>query len=88
MRYRISFTARVDKEMDGLPRNVQRRVARWLDLLAEDPRREGTRKLEGHEGLRRVHAGKDYVIVYTVSDKDVLVLIVRVAHRGDVYRGL
>jgi mRNA interferase RelE/StbE len=88
MRYRIAFTTRADKEMDTLPRHVQRRVARWLDLLADDPRREGTRKLEAHEGLRRVHAGKDYVIVYTVSDKEVLVLVVRVAHRGDVYRGL
>jgi mRNA interferase RelE/StbE len=59
-----------------------------MDLLALDPHREGTRKLEGQEGLRRVHASKDYVIVYVVRRQEVLVLVVRVAHRKDVYRGL
>ena len=88
MRYRIDFTARAEKELDELPRHIQSRIARWLDLLADDPRREGTKKLEGHRELRRVHASKDYVIVYTVRDEQVLVLIVRVAHRKDVYRGL
>jgi mRNA interferase RelE/StbE len=64
------------------------RIARWLDLLSDDPRREGTKKLEGPKDLRRVHASKDYVIVYTVRGKEVLVLIVRVAHCKEVYRGL
>ena len=86
--YRLAFTPRAERELAELPRHVQRRIARWLDLLAADPRREGTKKLEDHEGLRRVHASKDYVIVYTVRDREVLVLIVRVAHRREVYRGL
>ena len=88
MRYRIAFTARSEKELEGLPRHVQKRIARWLALLSDDPRREGTRKLEGHGELRRVHASRDYVIVYTVRDEEVLVLVVRVAHRKDAYRGL
>jgi len=88
VRYQIAFTARAEKELDELPHHVQSRIARWLDLLAEDPHREGTKKLEGPSGLRRVHASKDYVIVYAVREKEVLVLIVRVAHRKDAYRGL
>ncbi len=88
MRYRIAFTPRSEKELEELPRRIQRRIARWLDLLADDPRREGTKQLEGRSGLRRIHASKDYVIIYVVRDKEVLVLIVRVAHRKDVYRGL
>ena len=56
--------------------------------MTDGPRREGTKKLEGHGELRRVHASKDYVIVYAVRDKEVLVLIVRVGHRREVYRGL
>jgi len=88
VRYRIAFTARSEKELEGLPRHVQKRIARWLALLSDDPRREGTRKLEGHGELRRVHASRDYVIVYTVRDEEVLVLVVRVAHRKDAYRGL
>ena len=88
MRYRIGFTAQADRQFDSLPRHVQRRVARWIDLLADDPRREGTRKLRGPGDLRRVHASKDYVIVYAVRNKEVLVLIVRVAHRKEAYQGL
>ena len=88
MRYRVVFAPRADKELAALPRPVQRRIARWIDLLAEDPRREGTKKLTGPRGLRRVHAGRDYVILYVVRNKTLLVLIVRVAHRKDVYRGL
>ena len=88
MRYRIAFIARADKELDELPGHIQKRIARWLDLLADDPRREGTKKLEGRCDLRRIHASKDYVIVYTIRDKEVLVLIVRVTHRKDVSRGL
>ena len=88
MRYHVAFTARAEKELDKLPHHVQSRIARWLDLLAEDPRRAGTKKLEGHPDLRRVHASKDYVIVYTVRDNELLVLVVRVTHRKDAYRGL
>jgi mRNA interferase RelE/StbE len=88
MQYRIGLTARAAEEFNDLPRHVQKRVARWLDLLAEDPRREGTKKLEGTTELRRVHASMDYVIVYTIREKEILVLVVRVGHRREVYRRL
>jgi mRNA interferase RelE/StbE len=88
MRYRIAFTPRAERELEGLPAHVQRRVARWLDLLAENPRREGTKKLTGQQDLWRVHAGKDYVVVYQARDQEVLVIVVRVSHRSDVYRRL
>jgi len=88
VRHRVIFTPRAEREFEGLPRHVQRRIARWLALLSDDPRREGTKKLAGQGGLRRVHASKDYVIVYAIRDKNVLVLIVRVGHRKEVYRAL
>jgi mRNA interferase RelE/StbE len=88
MPYRVAFTPEALGQFEALPRHVQRRVARWMDLLALDPLREGTKKLAGQEELRRVHASKDYVIVYVVRHREVLVLVVRVSHRKDVYRGL
>ena len=88
MRYRVAFTPQAEREFTQLPRHVQRRVGRWLGLLADDPHRTGTRKLLGRPELRRVHASKDYVIIYAVRGHQVLVLIVRVAHREDVCRGL
>ena len=86
--YRVELTNRAAKELERLPKPIQKRIARWLDVLAADPCCEGSKQLEGKGHLRRVHAGKDYVIVYTVLDDVVVVLVVRVAHRREAYRTL
>jgi mRNA interferase RelE/StbE len=86
--YEVKFTGRARSELAELPAHVQKRVARWINLLADNPRRTGTRQLEGHPELRRVHAAKNHVIVYTIRQEEILVLVVRVGHRKDVYRGL
>jgi mRNA interferase RelE/StbE len=88
MAYTVKLTARAQREVEELPVQVRRRVARWINLLAEDPHRTPSRQLEGHPELRRVHASKDYVIVYSVLKEEIVVLIVRVAHRREVYRRL
>jgi len=88
MAYRVDLTPSAAKELERPPKRVRKRVGRWLDLLAEDPRCQGSKKLEGVNGLYRVHAGKDYVIVYNILDDVVLVLVVRIAHRREAYRRL
>jgi mRNA interferase RelE/StbE len=88
MAYRVELTPRAARELADLPRHVQRRVVRLLELLADDPRRPGTRQLQGRPELRRAHAGRDYVVVYTVRRAKLLVLVIRVAHRRDVSRNL
>jgi len=71
-----------------LPQQIRKRIARWLELLADDQYRRPSCQLEGYPELRRVHASKDYVIVYAVLVDQVVVLVVRVAHRREVYRRL
>jgi mRNA interferase RelE/StbE len=88
MAYRIAHTPEAEAELLALPVAIRRRVERWYALLAEDPRRPSTRQLSGRPELRRVHAGPDYVIVYTIRRAEVLVLIVRIGHRREVYRRL
>jgi mRNA interferase RelE/StbE len=88
MAYTVKLTDRAQDEIEQLPKQVRQRVARWINLLAEDPHRTPSRQLEGYPELRRVHAGKDYVIVYSVLKDEVVVLVVRVAHRREVYRRL
>ncbi|MEW5827113.1 MAG: type II toxin-antitoxin system RelE/ParE family toxin [Candidatus Bipolaricaulota bacterium] len=88
MTYGIELTKRAAKELERLPKAIQKRVARWLDVLAMDPRCDGTKQLAGKDSLRRIHAGKDYVIVYTIFDEAVLVLVLRVASRREAYRNL
>ncbi|MBM3302941.1 MAG: type II toxin-antitoxin system RelE/ParE family toxin [Deltaproteobacteria bacterium] len=86
--YHVQFTRKAEQELRELPSQIQKRVGRWVDLLAENPRRTGTRQLEGRPELRRVHVGKDYVIVYMIHEEEILVLVVRVGHRKEVYRRL
>jgi mRNA interferase RelE/StbE len=88
MPYEVIFTEAARKSLRDLPAHVQKRAIRWIDLLAEDPRRSGTRQLEGHPGIRRVHASKDYVILYTIENEKIAILILRVENRRDVYRRL
>ena len=88
MAYLVRVSDQAGQQLAELPKAVQKRVARWIALLAEDPYRRPSIQLEGYPDLRRVHAGKDYVIVYSVLDDEVVVLIVRVAHRREVYRRL
>jgi mRNA interferase RelE/StbE len=88
MAYTIKLADKAQRQIEELPRNVQKRVGRWIALLAEDPYRRPSCQLEGYPQLRRVHASKDYVIVYAVLEDELVVLVVRVAHRREVYRRL
>ena len=61
------------------------RVARKIDSLAGNPRPLGVEKLRGAQNLWRVRVG-DYRIIYTVRDEVLLVLLVRIGNRREVYR--
>jgi mRNA interferase RelE/StbE len=62
----------------------RRRVQAAIDLLAEDPRPPGARQLVGGAGEWRVRTG-DFRIIYDIRDRELLVLVVKVGHRRDVY---
>jgi mRNA interferase RelE/StbE len=83
--YRLELKHSAAKSLSKLPRPAQRAIAEVLEGLAENPRPHGVTKLSGEEDLYRVRAG-DYRVVYTIRDKVLLVLVVRIAHRKDVYR--
>jgi mRNA interferase RelE/StbE len=88
MAYIVKLAAKAQCQLGELPEHIQKRISRWIGLLGEDPYRPPSCKLEGYPELRRIHASKDYVIVYSVLQDEVVVLIVRVAHRREVYRRL
>jgi mRNA interferase RelE/StbE len=88
MAYTVKLSSKAQRQIEKLPQHIQKRIARWIGLLAEDPYRPPSCQLEGYPELRRAHASKDYVIVYSVLEDKVVVLVVRVAHRREVYRGL
>jgi mRNA interferase RelE/StbE len=68
---------------NGWPDQV--RIAAKIDSLAHDPRPRGVEKLSGEENLYRVRVG-NYRIIYQLQDAQLIVLVVKVGHRRDVYR--
>ena len=87
MAYRIDFKSSAKRELAALPIGVRRRLDAAILALADNPRPHGVKKLSGGEGLYRVRAG-DYRVVYAIHDQVLVILVVRIAHRRDVYRGL
>lgn len=72
------------QELERVPRKDRRRVVARLRALAGQPRPPGAEKLGGHE-LYRVRQGS-YRILYEILDRDLIVTIVRIGPRGEVYR--
>jgi mRNA interferase RelE/StbE len=82
--YNIELSRRAERQLRSLSREVQVRVGRAIDGLAQQPVPPGARKLAGHDDLYRVRVG-DYRIVYTVQHRILLVLVVAVGHRREIY---
>ncbi|MFC1482569.1 type II toxin-antitoxin system RelE/ParE family toxin [Myxococcota bacterium] len=84
--YRVQLTRAAARDLRGLPRGGQRRIDAAIMSLAEHPRPPGCVKLRGADDLYRVRVG-DYRIVYQIEDEVLTVLVIRIGHRRDVYRG-
>jgi mRNA interferase RelE/StbE len=83
-KYRIIFRKSVAQDMRRIPNRDLRRILAAIDSLSEEPRPSGVERLSGQEKYR-VRQGK-YRIIYEIKDKEVIVVVVKVGHRKDVYR--
>lgn len=84
-RYALRFQPSAARALRKLPRDVAARIKAATEALRENPRPQGVKALAGEHGFLRIRVG-DYRIVYRVHDAELLVLVVRVAHRSSVYR--
>lgn len=86
MTYRVRVEPAAARALSKAPPTMRRRLAGALELLSIDPRPPGAAMLRGGErGRWRVRVG-DYRIVYAIKDDELIVLVLRVAHRREVYR--
>lgn len=83
--YRIEFVRSAEKSFLDLPVHDQKLIRKKVDALAHDPRPMGSIRLSGEDGLYRIRSG-DYRVIYMVQDKILLVLVVKIGPRRDVYR--
>ena len=83
--YIVVLSTSARKALSKLERSVQERVIVALELLKVDPRPPNAVKLKGMDNVWRIRVG-DYRIVYEVTDTELVVWVVRIADRKDVYR--
>lgn len=85
--YKVLIKTSARKELLAVPTKKDRqRLVRRIEALAEDPRAVGCQKLSGQERYR-VRQG-DYRIVYEIRDAELVVMVVKLGHRREVYRSL
>ena len=82
--YRLTFRKSVAKDLRSIPPNDLSRILKRIEALADDPRPMGSEKLSGQERYR-VRQGV-YRIVYEIQDEELVIIVVKVGHRRDVYR--
>jgi len=83
--HQLEITRAAARELDGLPDAVAHRIIAAIGGLRETPRPPGCVKLAGLKHTWRVRVG-DYRVVYEIHDKVLRVVVIRVAHRREVYR--
>ncbi len=86
MKYRVEVSRKVGKYLAGLHNaDLQRRLIGAMRGLESDPRPPGCVKLSGDKDLFRIRVG-DYRIVYQVQDRVLVVLVVDIGHRREIYK--
>ena len=86
-RYRIELTRDALRDLAKLDKPVRRRVQGAIDRLADDPHPAGMIALRGAPGAFRIRVG-DYRVIYVLRDDLLLVVVIDIGHRRDVYRNV
>lgn len=85
MAHRIEVSPAAARQLKKIDRRVLPQIAEKIDSLASEPRPHGCEKLSGYDSLYRVRAG-DYRIVYGVEDRLVLIVVLKVGNRAEIYK--
>ena len=83
--YEIFYERAVLKALKKTDKSIARRIVTAIEELSHEPRPVGSIKLSGGDGERRIRVG-DYRIIYRAHDDRLVVVVLRAAHRREVYR--
>ena len=83
-RFELRFKRSVEKDLRGIPKSDVRRILKTVQALCDEPRPAASEKLTGQD-LYRVRQGS-YRIIYSIDDVRIVVEVVKVGHRREVYR--
>ena len=87
MNYRIEVKRSAAKALKKIPKADQKRIADKIDSLAEDVPNPDTTKMKGNNPFHRIRVG-EYRIIYEIQEDVLLILVVKIGHRKDIYRNL
>ena len=85
MKYAIQIRPSAQKAISKIEKKFAQEIIKRIDLLATDPRPHGSIKLSGEKNAYRTRVGK-YRIIYEIYDSAVLISVINVDHRKDIYR--
>jgi len=85
--YNIEWKNSATKELTSIPKEYSAKIFNDITELKENPRPDGCRKLTGSDNLYRIKINQ-YRVVYSIDDDVLTILIIRIAHRKDVYKNL
>ena len=83
-KYKLTIKKSAVKELADIPKKDLRKIVKRIQLLCKNPRPIGSQKLSAR-GQYRIRQG-DYRIVYSIDDKELLIDIVKIGHRREIYR--
>ena len=87
MKYRIEFKRSAAKALRKIPRSDQKRIAVKIDSLSENLPDPAKTKMKGDNPFHRIRVG-DYRIIYEIREDILLIVVLKIGHRKDVYRRL
>ena len=84
-----NYTIQIDKDAEKVlrrqGRNTKERLIKAILVLVDDPHPSNSRKLEGYQDLYRLRVG-DWRIIYQVNNDQLLILVLEIGSRGEIYR--
>ncbi|MCF8044338.1 MAG: type II toxin-antitoxin system RelE/ParE family toxin [Desulfarculaceae bacterium] len=87
MNYRVEVKRSAAKALKKIPKADQKRIVDKIDSLAGDPPNPDTTKMKGNNPFHKIRV-REYRIIYEIQEDVLLILVVKIGHRKDIYRNL
>ena len=86
MSYEVGFKPAALRQLRKLDADVQIAIIAEIEFLGDNPRPNGCKKLKGKTDLYRIRVANTYRVVYEIQDQQLLITVIKVGHRREVYR--
>lgn len=83
--YSVIIERNALKSLAAIPDKDAKKITKAIDELAKNTRPNGVKKLKGHDDLYRIKVG-NYRIIYEINDGELVIVVVEIGHRKEVYK--